>query len=432
MTAVHNKPPQGQRHSMDQHSNKTQTLYSNEKSSHKVLMVIGALFFLISSPTIFIIPGEVKQGNYGVFAALIIPLIGIALMRASWKIRENFLFFGPTPLTPSPSIGQVGGQIGGSITIEKPWQDRDINVTLSCIHSYQTGSGDNRRSHSDILWQEHDKPLYRANGNSSLIEFAFDIPASCATNSTHNGNGDILWKATVNGIIDGKKFNRSWTLPVEKGTGLSSIVIPNAQKEANHAAKLKQAEASIEQQIKTEKTTTGMDILSDQGRNNSMSGALILFGSIFSSAGGFLFYQSIKAGDVPLILPPVFSFAGLSILLFGLFLLGRKLECKIIGDQVHTRRSFFGRQIYTRQGQLTSPEQVFLKSTMSSKTNGIRTEYMALYARVNVKDPNGSRQKDLKVVEGIEGRAAGEAMKRKLIEYLQRDIKKELDLELGS
>lgn len=417
---------------MDKHNNKTnQSIYSNEKSGHKILMIIGALFFLISSPTLFVIPGEVRQGNYGVFAALIIPLIGIALMRFSWKMRQKFLFFGLTPLTPCPSIGQVGGQIGGRINIEKPWEKRKINVTLSCIHSYSTGSGDDRRSHSDILWQEHDKPIDRANGNTSTIEFAFDTPADCSTNGTHNGRGDIIWQVAVKGIISGKEFNRSWTLPVEKGTGLSSIVIPLAQKEAAHAAKIKQAETSIEQQIKTEKTATGLDILSDQGRNKSMSGGLIVFGSIFTSVGFFLFYQLIKSGDVPWIMPPVFSSIGLIIIGFGLFLLGRKLECKIIGDQVHTRRSLFGRQLYTRQGQLTSPDQIYLKSTMSSTSNGIKTEYMALYARVNVNDANGSSQQDIKLIEGIEGKAAGEAMKRKLIDFLQEDVIDDLNQELG-
>ena len=114
------------------------------------------------------------------------------------------------------------------------------------------------------------------------------------------------------------------------------------------------------------------------------------------------------------VMGPIFFSIGAGILGFGIFLVGRKLECKIIDDQVYTRRSVFGRIMYTRQGELTSPDQLTLKSTMSSTTNGKHTEYMAIYANVDITGPNGSEKKEIKLVEGIEGKAAGEAMNRKL------------------
>ncbi len=403
---------------------------SAEKSSHWILVIIGIIFFLFSTPIFFAIPDELSRGNNAVFIALIFPLTGLLMIFGGWKMRQKFLFFGPTPLIPSPLIGQVGGQVGGRIDLEQPWAKRNLTVTLSCVNTYTSGSGKNSTTHRDILWQEHDKPLDRPSGSGSKLEFCFDVPAGEHTQDTHHGRGKITWEVTVEGLVNHMEFKRNWKLPVEVGTQASSIIIPTAHKEASQTAKRKQAEASIEQQIQTEKTAEGLDIISEQGRNKSMSIFLVLFGAVFTSIGGFLFYQAFQGDFMLWIMAPIFFSVGAAILGFGIFLVGRKLECKIIDETVYTRRSLFGRILYTREGKLTSPNQLILKTTMSSQTNGKQTDYMAIYAKVDINGPNGSEKKEIKLVEGIEGKAAGEAMERKLVDVLlgsNNDLKGELE-----
>jgi hypothetical protein len=403
---------------------------SNEKSSYWVLVGIGIVVLLISIPIGFAIPQELSQGNMASLVALIFPLIGLLLVFGGWKMRQKFLFFGPTPLTPSPLIGQVGGQLGGRIDIAKPWQKRKLKVTLNCIHTYTSGSGKNSSTHRDILWQEEDIPLDRPSGAGSKVEFCFDIPAGERTAANHRGRGKVHWEIKLEGLIDSVPFNRTWKVPAEEGSLKSSIVMPSAHKEATHAAKRKQAEASIEQQIQTTKTAQGLDIVSDQGRNKSMSIFMVLFGAIFAGVGSFLFYEAFQGELMLWLMAPIFFAVGAGCLGFGIFLMGRKLECKIIDDQVYTRRSFFNRILYTRQGKLTSPDQLVLKNTMSSTTNGKSTDYMAIYAKVEINGPNGVEKKEIKLVEGIEGKAAGEAMERKLIDALlelNNDLQGELE-----
>ena len=138
---------------------------------------------------------------------------------------------------------------------------------------------------------------------------------------------------------------------------------------------------------------------------------MTLFGAIFTGAGVFLFYQAIQSELILWLMAPIFFTIGFSILSFGVFLIGRKLECKIVGGTVYARRSLFGKVIYTREGLLNSADQLILKSTMSSQQGSNKTEYMALYATVS--DARGQSRK-LKLVEGIKGRGAGEAMERKI------------------
>ena len=402
---------------MSQANNKTH-INSSEKSSYWILIGIGLVFLLFSLPILFSIPKEISQQNYGALIALLFPLTAFGLLFGGWKMRQKFMFFGPTPLIPSPTIGQVGGQIGGHIHLASPWEKRDLSITLSCINTYTSGSGKNASTHRKVLWQEHDKPVDLPDGSGSKLEFCFDVPAGERTQKTHNGRGTISWEVTIEGIINATEFNRSWKIPVEVGTQQSNIVIPSAHKEATHRAKLKQAEASIEQQINTQKTACGLDIISEQGRHKSMSIFLVAFGVIFAAVGCFLFYQAIQGEAILWLMAPIFFSIGFGIMCFGIFLVGRKLECRIIGDTVYTRRSLFGRILHTHEGKLTSPNQLILKSTMSSTSNGKQTEYMAIYATITLNSPNGSIKKDIKLVEGIEGRAAGEAMERKLITAL--------------
>lgn len=391
---------------------------SSEKSSYWVLIGIGIIFFLFSLPVLFSIPKELSAQNYGALVALLFPLTAFGILLGGWKMRQKFLFFGPTPLTPSPTIGQVGGQIGGHVNLASAWEKRDLSITLSCIHTYTSGSGKDSSTHRKVLWQRHDKPVDLPDGDGSKLEFCFDVPAKERTQQTHKGRGTISWEVNIEGMINATQFNRSWKIPVEVGTKQSSIVIPNAHKQATHTAKRKQAEASIEQQINTQTTATGLDIISEQGRNKSMSLFSIIFGLVFAIVGCFLFYRAAQGIAMLWIMAPIFFGVGFGMFCFGLFLLGRKLECRIIGDSVHTRRSLFGRKLYTHQSKLTSPSQLILKSTMSSTSNGKLTEYMAIYARIDINSPNGLVKKNIKLVEGIEGRDAGEAMQRKLINAL--------------
>lgn len=414
-------------------NNPHKAISSSEKSNHWILIVMGVLFCLISTPVVLSIPSEISSGNYAIFVALIFPLSGLGMLFGAWKMRQSYLFFGPTPLITSPVIGQVGGQMGGRIELAQAWEKRSLDVTLSCIHTYSTGSGKNSSTRQDILWQVHDKVYDHPsslNPNGSTLEFCFDVPAGKATKETHSGRGSIHWQISIEGTVKGREFKRNWKIPAEVGTQTSDITIPQSHKEASHSAKRKQAEASIEQQIQSQQTADGIDITSDSGRNKSVSWFMALFGLVFTSTGCFLFYQAFQGEAMLWIMAPIFFLIGALILGFGIFLIGRKLECKIIGDQVHTRRSLFGRILYTRQATLTSPDQLLLKTTLTSTTNGKRTEYMAIYAKVALNSPNGSVKKEIKLVEGIEGNDAGEAMKRKLIDALletNNDLKGELE-----
>ena len=408
-------PPDGL--STESHlNNKQSRINSSEKSSHWLLVIIGIVFLLVSSPIFIALPEELAGGKYEILLALIFPLAGLGMCFGGWRMRQKFLFFGATPLMPSPYIGQVGGQMGGRIELKQAWEHRSLSVFLQCVHIYTSGSGKNSNTHRDILWQEENRPVDKPHSLGSALEFCFDVPADLPLTGKHKRKGNIHWEVIVEGEVCNREFRRHWKLPVEAGTTQSKIIIPERHKIATQEFMRQQAEVSAAEQIQIDVTLVGLNIISDQGRNKSMSYFLSLFGAIFSAAGVFLFYQASQGEAMLWLMAPIFFLVGFCILAFGVFLLGRKLECKIIDHTVHVRRSLFGKILYTREGPLTSASQLNLKSTMSSQQGSKKIEYMALYAQVDCAD---GKPRMLKLVEGVEGRRAGEAMERKVAEALK-------------
>lgn len=349
---------------------------------------------------------------------LIFPLIGIGSLFSSWFMRKKYLVFGATPLVLSPEIGQVGGQVGGRIELDKYWTKHSLVVILNCINKYttrnldtsNTNSNDRHRTQYKVLWQKRDTALHYKKANGSQIDFCFDVPADQFTADTYEGEGEVYWEVIVEGVMDDVSFKRSWTIPVEEGEQTSSIVISDRHKEASLSAKQQNEEASIERQINTNSTSGGLDIVSDNSHNKSTSLFLLFLGAT-SIAAAYVIFD--KDDLLLLVIGSIFFISGCVISYGGLLLIGRKLECKIHGDIVEVRRTLFGLLPNTNKVKLTSPEQLSLKLSGSITPNGNLIEIMSIYA--NVDSPS---KKKIKLIEGIRGRKAGEAMQQRLVDLL--------------
>lgn len=393
-----------------QNTDKTR-INSTEKSLHKIVMFIGAGIALLTSPILFVIPKELASGNGAILIVIVFPLAGLAILSSGWKMREKFLLTGLTPLMPSPAIGQVGGQIGGAIELPQPWQQRQLKVYLNCINVSSSGSGDNSSSSRSIVWQEWSRPVDKPSSSGSRLEFCFDVPADKPEDGKYGRRGNIHWEVSVEGMVNNKPFKRSWIIPVVAGTDQSSIAIPEIHKETVAREQRQHAEASVAEQIQTKETLTGLDINSEAGRNKSMSNFAVMFGLVFAGVGCFLFYLALNGQTMLWLMAPIFFSLGSGLAGYGIFLKGRKLECTLANGRVFTRRSFYDRVIYNREGPLASADQLLLVCTMGSQSESKKIEYMAIYAWVNCTD---GKARKLKLVEGIEGRKAGEVMLEKI------------------
>ncbi|WP_419811300.1 hypothetical protein [Bacterioplanoides sp.] len=416
---------------------------SDQKSGHKPFMVFALIFSL---PGIGVVLAGLFNMDAGAFAGFPFLLIGLGLHAYGNKQKRTYQIIGPTLLKPDPLPVVIGHQFGGSFSLSaKP--RNGLTLRLSCLHTYSSGSGDSRTTHTSVLHQQETRAYIEAGaGGQQHIRFLFELPDDLPESGCESYRGTVSWQLTAEGqvtterkvpgtqIAELMEFKRSWDLPVlslafAEALGIqlsrSNVAIPEQHQQEVRAEQRQQANDSVERQIDMSTQPSGAtEIISEAGRNKSMWGVLLAVGAIFGAIGVFLFYLAQQKGGELWFMASVFSLVGWGMFFFALFLLGRKLETYIDPDQaggcrVRIIRSVFGRQLYQRNGRITSPSQLELKMTMSSTSQDhVKTEYMAIYANLD--------GKNIKLAEGIEGSMAGEAMLAKIKAALTQRLDDEL------
>ena len=390
---------------------------SREKSGHWLMVGFGAVFILLPSPAYLEVWKEVSRGNYMILLVLLFPLAGAGIALAGLRMRNNYRFFGPTPLALDPQPGQAGGQVGGSIQLGRALSaEQSVTVWLSCIRCYYSGSGKDRKTRESIRWQNRQRAWCRPVQSGPEIQFCFDAPADQPAtrerDRSASGRKDwIRWRVELDGQVQGRALKRSWDVPVEAGSGSSRYELPDSHVEADQRDRKMDALESANQQIEVEQTSEGLHLISRAGRNLGMKLGLLVFGGAFAAVGTFLFIQAAEEGFMLYIMGSIFGLIGYPMVLATLYTLARRLDAWVRGGEVRNQRRWLGIVLFRREGQLLSADQLVLESGMSSTSNGRKTEYMTLYAKVD--------GKKLRLAEGIAGREAGEALREAVLRTLR-------------
>ena len=390
---------------------------SQEKSGHWFMVGFGAIFILLPSPAYLDVWKEVSRGDFAILMVLLFPLVGAGIAFAGWKMRQNYRFFGPTPLSMDPEPGQAGGQVGGQIHLGRAVpDDTSLRVWLSCVRFYYSGTGKDRKTRESILWQTDQRAYCSPRQNGTEIQFCFDAPADQpATRERErslSGRQDwIRWRVSLEGELAGRELKRSWEVPVVAGSGASRIQLPDSHVAADQRDRKLDAVESASEQIHVEQTGQGLYLESRAGRNLGMKLGMLLFGGIFAGVGTGLFIAAASEGVMLYFMGSLFGLIGYLIVFSAVYTLARGLQVWIRGREVKVVRRWLGMPIYRREGRLLRAEQLVLKSGMSSTSNGRKTEYMTLQAEVD--------GKTLRLAEGIKGREVGEALREAVLRALR-------------
>ncbi|GGY56818.1 hypothetical protein GCM10011297_31940 [Bacterioplanes sanyensis] len=411
---------------------------SLEKSLDKILTVVAAV---VAVPGFIIaMLGLINWEGYGFNSLLFFLFSGVLYLHAR-NMRRDYEKIGPTVVFPDPIPAIIGHEVGGFFMLAaKP--RNDLTLRLSCLHTYSSGSGDNSSTSTQIIHQQETAAYLEPQGDGvQKVSFLFQLPEDKPESDSPEYRGTISWELSATGMVtnDTKvpgtqiseliELKRTWKLPVlsqayASALGLtaeaSHVSIPQQHQQSVERQYRRAAENSVEQQIDMQTDAQGAtEIISEAGRNSSMWGTLLGLGAIFGLVGLGLLLVMLEEGGALWLIAPVFTLVGWGLFALGVFLAGRKLEARIYQGNVQVIRSVFGRQLYQRSGQITSPSQLSLKETMSSTSQDhVKTEYMAIYADID--------GKKIKLAEGIEGRLAGEVMMDKIKSALTQELDAEL------
>lgn len=413
-------------------------IYSDQKSSHLGFYITAGL---ISVPALLVaIYGMVFSGSLNVMSLLFL-IVGYVLFAFGRKSKSAYDAIGATPIQLDPEFVVVGREFGGSFPLQaKP--RNGLTLRLTCLHSYTTGSGDNRTNHTDVLHQQDTRAFIDTDtSEQQRVVFLFDIPSDVPGTDSNEHRGTIRWQLKATGqvttnrkvpgtqIAELMEFSRTWDIPFlslelanELGIEMqaSQLHIPKQHQETVQREKQQEAQQSVSRQIAMEAEADGsISLISEAGRNKGMWGMLLVFGFILGVVGIFLVQGALRQGGGLWFMASAFVLAGWGMFFYGLFVSGRKLETSLRDGHVQVIRSLFGRQLYQRNGKITSPSQLQLKATMTSTAHDhVKTEYMALYAEID--------GQSIKLVEGIKGRQAGEAMMANIKAALTTSLDDEL------
>lgn len=204
----------------------TGRIKSSTDAQWKIMLFMGFIFSAVGiSITAFVVPKELQKGNYLALLALIFPLAGIGLLTAAirgWLAQRRYgeCFF---ELASIP--GAIGGTLEGSIqTGARLRLEHGLHLKLSCLRRTVSGSGDNRQTNEEILWQDEKVFKNEANfpesepGHSSIPVY-FKIPASQPECSTHDG---ILWRLEAKAKVAGPDFISTFDVPVFQVAGIAA------------------------------------------------------------------------------------------------------------------------------------------------------------------------------------------------------------------
>lgn len=356
---------------------------SGAKTGMYVAWGIAVFWNLVSAPAAFVVTDVWREKGAIALLILIFPCVGLWLLFWAIKTTLEWRRFGATPLTMDPFPGSIGGDVGGEILVNIPYQASSaFEVTLSCINSYESGSGNNRSRSEKVIWQDKGYAKAQPAMRGVRLQYRFELPDGLPESEEH-GDNYHLWRLDLHGEMPGVDLSRSFDIPVYRGaeksrhiTTLSTQHQPAGIPEIDAEALLPLTQAG-----------NRVDIYYPMLRKPLGAFGLILFGGIFNGSGAFLWHRAIHDGFLLYIMSSIFHFVGGLIALWGLYALFNSLHVQFDGRSLIAVRRILGVPVSNKAAAYPQIRSIEIKhngSSQSGKTHHINYQVIAKTASGNI------------------------------------------------
>ncbi len=370
------------------------TIYSDGKTSMWFLWGFAVFWNLISFPMLFFIPKEVSGGNYLALIGALFPLIGTGLLIAAISKTLQWRRFGRTPFHMDPYPGAIGGHVGGYIDVPLEYAaNTACKVTLNLVHSYMSGSGDDRSRKESIKWQDSGIAHTESQINSTRIWVRFDVPENMQE-SQPDSDSYYLWRLMVTADLPGVDFSRNYEIPVF-ATGEKSRQVK--QNTTETAASIEHKYQAIEALIDPLQVNGGIEWKQPIGRNIGMATGLFIFGSIFAGAGWFLVIEK------EMLMSVLFSGVGWLIVGCGLYTPLNSLWVRVDSTSLYRKRCILGIPVSTQEIERGQIKNLCVEQGVTSG----KTVYYNVFLET-------TQGKKLRIAEGFKGKSEAQMAKESL------------------
>jgi hypothetical protein len=291
---------------------------SNTKGSMVTAWVFAIFWNLISwPPTLFALPNALREKVASAFVLLIFPAAGIVLL--IYAIRKTIAFaeFGKTCFEMASVPGVIGRDLKGSIQARFPHSpDHGVQLRLSCVHRYVSGSGNNSTTNESILWRDEadlNPGQLDAGPAGTTIPVSFHIPLDAAPTDNRRSRDQVIWQLEAIAKVPGVNYHDVFEIPVFRTAQTPTVEEEEQAERAASRFRAPEMSHPVHPTIRVQPVEGGTEFYFRPARNKGFAVSTTFFAAIFSAIGYFLIQPR-----VPIIFPIAFGGFGLLIGYFAL------------------------------------------------------------------------------------------------------------------
>ena len=284
---------------------------------------MGVLFSLVSAPGVLAIPKNWHTSHrYETLVVLLFPLAGLYLLTQSAIATLRDAKFRRMRLKLSTLPGVIGGRVEGNLETAFLFPPgTQVKLTLSCVRSYVSGSGDSRSHWETALWQDTQLATAYVGGPGSSIPVGFTTPSDARETDARNPSDEIFWKLSATAALAGVDFRATFRIPVFK-TEASDASLTTEKLTERGEAQIVGRQPVNAKITEAPSPDGGVQFHLGPARNKGTAAAITLFGLFF--LGGGVFFAVLLSDTFTWILGviPLFisGLIGLALLAFGVWL----------------------------------------------------------------------------------------------------------------
>jgi hypothetical protein len=269
-----------------------------------VFIWVMAIFWnAVSSPILFVFQREWENGNKAILIGLLFPLIGIGLLVAAIRTTLQWRRFGNSELRLKTLPGRIGGVFQAQLAVPSLVSSiQKFHLRLTCIRRTVSGSGKNRRTREELLWEDErvaPREVLSFESTGTCVPVFFRVPADQPESMA--GNPAILWRLEATAELPGVDYQEKFEVPIFN-TEPDPVAESATDPLEGHQDTLDVGVAPKLRGVQIVETLNGVNIHFKPARNPGMTFSLFLI-----TAGWTGIFVVLLKSDAPFIFPVVWA-----------------------------------------------------------------------------------------------------------------------------
>jgi hypothetical protein len=182
-----------------------------------LLWGFALLWNAIASPVaLLFVPDAIRHGNPLGYAALLFPLVGLAMLLNAARLTLRGLRFRESKLLLDTMPVPIGGTLRG--TVEVPHALTSVSAVMIRLTALQRRTSGNTTTSTIACHEERElEPgLLRHTADSTIIPIEIPVPADAPATDTTDEKENVFWRLSVDAEVPGIAYSATFDVPVFK------------------------------------------------------------------------------------------------------------------------------------------------------------------------------------------------------------------------